>query len=49
MNDLVLFLLHPYLRCRMASEGKLLSVQISALDNMHYSNMIRFDNMAEAR
>ncbi|KAF6154889.1 hypothetical protein GIB67_018326 [Kingdonia uniflora] len=35
--------------CRIAVEAKLHSVQISALDNMHYSHMIRFDNVEEAR
>ncbi|KAG6496838.1 hypothetical protein ZIOFF_044710 [Zingiber officinale] len=30
-------------------QGKLLSVQMTALDNMHYSHMIRFDNVDEAR
>ncbi|KAK1322668.1 Protein TONSOKU [Acorus calamus] len=30
-------------------QGNLLSVQMSALNNMHYSQMIRFDNVEEAR
>ncbi|XXG69690.1 hypothetical protein AAC387_Pa06g2492 [Persea americana] len=34
---------------RFAVEGNLLSVQISALENMHYSHLIRFDNVEEAR
>ncbi|XP_074592225.1 protein TONSOKU [Curcuma longa] len=34
---------------RIAVQGKLLSVQMTALDNMHYSHMIRFDNVDEAR
>ncbi|KAG0492321.1 hypothetical protein HPP92_005719 [Vanilla planifolia] len=34
---------------RMAIKGNLPSVQLSALDNMHYSYMIRFDNVEEAR
>ncbi|XP_058073084.1 protein TONSOKU isoform X2 [Magnolia sinica] len=33
---------------RIAAQGNLLSVQISALENMHYSHMIRFDNVEEA-
>ncbi|KAL4020376.1 hypothetical protein IC575_019150 [Cucumis melo] len=34
---------------RIAVEAKLPSVQLSALENMHYSHMIRFDNAEEAR
>lgn len=34
---------------RIAGEAKLPSVQLSALENMHYSHMIRFDNVEEAR
>ncbi|XP_056168053.1 protein TONSOKU isoform X4 [Syzygium oleosum] len=34
---------------RIAVEANLLSVQLSALENMHYSHMIRFDNVEEAR
>ncbi|XP_072952693.1 protein TONSOKU isoform X2 [Typha angustifolia] len=34
---------------RIAVQGNLPSVQLSALDNMHYSHMIRFDNVEEAR
>ncbi|XP_028554658.1 protein TONSOKU isoform X2 [Dendrobium catenatum] len=34
---------------RISVKGNLLSVQLSALDNMHYSHMIRFDNVEEAR
>ncbi|XP_076941342.1 protein TONSOKU-like [Bidens hawaiensis] len=34
---------------RIAREANLLSVQLSALENMHYSHMIRFDNHEEAR
>ncbi|KAM0952462.1 putative tetratricopeptide-like helical domain superfamily, protein TONSOKU [Dioscorea sansibarensis] len=34
---------------RLAVDGKLLPVQLSALENMHYSHMIRFDNLEEAR
>ncbi|WOK94400.1 protein TONSOKU isoform X1 [Canna indica] len=30
-------------------QGNMLSVQMTALDNMHYSHMIRFDNVDEAR
>ncbi|WOG82117.1 hypothetical protein DCAR_0101279 [Daucus carota subsp. sativus] len=32
-----------------ACEAKLPSIQLSALENMHYSNMIRFENFDEAR
>ncbi|XP_017977769.1 PREDICTED: protein TONSOKU isoform X1 [Theobroma cacao] len=35
--------------CRIAAKAKLPSVQISALENMHYSHMIRFDHVEEAR
>ncbi|KAK7822727.1 protein tonsoku [Quercus suber] len=35
--------------CRIAIEANLPSVQLSALENMHYSHMIRFDNVEEAR
>lgn len=38
-----------FLCCRIACEANLLSVQLSALENMHYSHMIRFDNHEEAR
>ncbi|KAK8524900.1 hypothetical protein V6N12_029752 [Hibiscus sabdariffa] len=34
---------------RIAAEAKLPSIQLSALENMHYSHMIRFDNVEEAR
>ncbi|KAK3211640.1 hypothetical protein Dsin_016346 [Dipteronia sinensis] len=34
---------------RIAVEANLPSLQLSALENMHYSNMIRFDNIEEAR
>lgn len=34
---------------RIGTEAKLPSVQLSALENMHYSHMIRFDNVIEAR
>ncbi|ONK61173.1 uncharacterized protein A4U43_C08F26980 [Asparagus officinalis] len=34
---------------RIAREGNLLSLQKTALENMHYSQMIRFDNLEEAR
>ncbi|KAH9669138.1 protein TONSOKU [Citrus sinensis] len=34
---------------RIAVEANLPSVQLSALENMHYSHMIRFDNIEEAR
>ncbi|KAE8674121.1 Tetratricopeptide repeat-containing protein, putative isoform 3 [Hibiscus syriacus] len=34
---------------RIAAEAKLTSIQLSALENMHYSHMIRFDNVEEAR
>ncbi|GMY12399.1 protein TONSOKU isoform X1 [Fagus crenata] len=34
---------------RIAIESNLPSVQLSALENMHYSHMIRFDNVEEAR
>ncbi|KAK1276452.1 Protein TONSOKU [Acorus gramineus] len=34
---------------RISVQGNLLSVQMSALNNMHYSQMIRFDNVEEAR
>ncbi|KAK4264787.1 hypothetical protein QN277_025917 [Acacia crassicarpa] len=34
---------------RIAVEANLPSVQLSALENMHYSNMIRFDNENETR
>ncbi|KAF5186739.1 Tonsoku-like protein [Thalictrum thalictroides] len=34
---------------RLAVEAHIPSIQISALDNMHYSYMIRFDNTDEAR
>ncbi|XP_043698218.1 protein TONSOKU [Telopea speciosissima] len=34
---------------RIAVQANLPSVQIQALENMHYSHMIRFDNIEEAR
>ncbi|CAK9161227.1 unnamed protein product [Ilex paraguariensis] len=34
---------------RIALQANLPSVQLSALENMHYSHMIRFDNVEEAR
>nr|CAB3451284.1 unnamed protein product [Digitaria exilis] len=34
---------------RIAVEGDLPNVQISALENMHYSHMVRFDNLEEAK
>ncbi|XP_034683390.1 protein TONSOKU [Vitis riparia] len=34
---------------RIAVQANLPSVQLSALENMHYSHMIRFDNLEEAR
>ncbi|KAK0605730.1 hypothetical protein LWI29_030110 [Acer saccharum] len=34
---------------RIAVEANLPSVQLSALENMHYSHMIRFDNIDDAR
>ncbi|XP_054804737.1 protein TONSOKU [Prosopis cineraria] len=34
---------------RIAAEANLPSVQLSALENMHYSNMIRFDDENETR
>ncbi|KAJ0983759.1 hypothetical protein J5N97_002115 [Dioscorea zingiberensis] len=34
---------------RLAVEGKLLCAQLSALENMHYSHMIRFDHLDDAR
>ncbi|XP_022132859.1 protein TONSOKU isoform X2 [Momordica charantia] len=34
---------------RISVEANLPSVQLSALENMHYSHMIRFDNVEEAR
>ncbi|CAN6572828.1 unnamed protein product [Malus baccata var. baccata] len=34
---------------RLAVEANLPSVQLMALENMHYSHMIRFDNVEEAR
>ncbi|XP_039033886.1 protein TONSOKU-like [Hibiscus syriacus] len=34
---------------KIAAEAKLTSIQLSALENMHYSHMIRFDNVEEAR
>ncbi|KAA3477919.1 protein TONSOKU-like isoform X1 [Gossypium australe] len=33
----------------IAVEAKLPSIQLSALENVHYSHMIRFDNVEEAR
>ncbi|KAI3762706.1 hypothetical protein L1987_53147 [Smallanthus sonchifolius] len=33
----------------IACQANILSVQLSALENMHYSHMIRFDNHEEAR
>ncbi|KAK9272896.1 hypothetical protein L1049_003275 [Liquidambar formosana] len=34
---------------RIAIQANIQSVQLSALENMHYSHMIRFDNVEEAR
>ncbi|XP_040376586.1 protein TONSOKU [Oryza brachyantha] len=34
---------------RIAVEGDLSNVQLDALENMHYSHMIRFDNIEEAK
>ncbi|KAJ1281342.1 hypothetical protein BS78_04G298800 [Paspalum vaginatum] len=34
---------------RIAVEGNLPNVQLSALENMHYSHMVRFDNVEEAK
>ncbi|KAL8477291.1 hypothetical protein ACS0TY_029543 [Phlomoides rotata] len=34
---------------RIAVEGKLSALQLSALENIHYSHMIRFDDAEEAR
>ncbi|XP_021713921.1 protein TONSOKU-like [Chenopodium quinoa] len=34
---------------RIAAQAKKITTQISALENMHYSHMIRFDNVDEAR
>ncbi|KAL5213496.1 hypothetical protein ABZP36_024343 [Zizania latifolia] len=34
---------------RIAAEGGLLNVQVDALENMHYSHMVRFDNIEEAK
>ncbi|WVZ55398.1 hypothetical protein U9M48_006061 [Paspalum notatum var. saurae] len=34
---------------RIAMEGDLHNVQLSALENMHYSHMVRFDNTEEAK
>ncbi|XP_075081059.1 protein TONSOKU isoform X4 [Nicotiana tabacum] len=34
---------------RIATQAKKPSIQLSALENMHYSQMIRFDNVEEAR
>ncbi|XP_021728098.1 protein TONSOKU-like isoform X2 [Chenopodium quinoa] len=34
---------------RIAAQAKKIPTQISALENMHYSHMIRFDNVDEAR
>ncbi|MQM05860.1 hypothetical protein Taro_038676 [Colocasia esculenta] len=34
---------------RIATEGNVPSAQLSALENMHYSHMIRFDNVEQAR
>ncbi|KAK3023505.1 hypothetical protein RJ639_043789 [Escallonia herrerae] len=34
---------------RIALQASIPSVQLSALENMHYSHMIRFDNVEEAR
>ncbi|KAL0379188.1 UNVERIFIED_CONTAM: protein TONSOKU [Sesamum radiatum] len=48
ISFIVLFWLHsiPHL---MAVKGNLPSLQLSALENMHYSHMIRFDDAEEAR
>ncbi|KAG2662074.1 hypothetical protein PVAP13_1KG494580 [Panicum virgatum] len=34
---------------RIAVDGDLPNVQLSALENMHYSHMVRFDNIEEAK
>ncbi|XP_062220506.1 protein TONSOKU-like [Phragmites australis] len=34
---------------RISVEGDLPNVQLSALENMHYSHMVRFDNIEEAK
>lgn len=44
-----IFLVFSFLNYRIAVEANLPSVQLSALENMHYSHMIRFDNIEEAR
>ncbi|KAK2988280.1 hypothetical protein RJ640_016860 [Escallonia rubra] len=41
--------LGPLWLIRIALQASIPSVQLSALENMHYSNMIRFDNVEEAR
>jgi hypothetical protein len=35
--------------CRIAVEGDLPNVQLSALENMQYSNTVRFDNKIKAK
>lgn len=39
----------PILCYRIAVQSNLPSVELSALENMHYSQMIRFDNVEESR
>lgn len=34
---------------RIAVEGNLPNVQLSALENMHYSHMVRFDSVEDAK
>jgi hypothetical protein len=34
---------------RISVEGGLSNVQLDALENMHYSHMVRFDNIEEAK
>jgi hypothetical protein len=43
MNNIDLITLY----CRIAVEANLPGVQLSALENMHYINMIRFDDEDE--
>lgn len=43
------FWIYSHVICRIALEAKLPSVQISALEHMHYSHMIRFGNTERAR
>jgi hypothetical protein len=35
--------------CRIAMEGDMPSVQLSALENMQYSHMVRFNRIKEAK